>query len=649
MSSKQQADSPPGSRNHCAQGRGQHLNSKDETMQKVESDEFFEILLLLALTPLALGSVTTWIAQAFKLSFDNYYHLLLVASIAGLAALGLLEWQKIQMAFSRSHLSNKVLFLTAGVICGISSLLYHFTIADDYYYLGNAVYAMQNPDVSMGFEVNFIATLGKPLMSFIWVTSGPFEYMQAGLAHLLGVEVLDVYSFIFPPLSGFYTALVLLYITRLFVHSDTSALIGGCVALSVTFVLVDSLLSIGNMYFSESYQGKFLYMTAVAPLLSAFSIKIFLTRNRTYITYFLITSIAGLGMTASAIVVTPIIAAIFSAAFLVINMLEKRCPMGDFLKLLLKYWLCLVPIFTYALIYKIYFSAGMGGDSLANADYPWTVLGTIDLLLFWSPDYYVNPDAGPVISYSLPIAIASYAAAVYLTAGTARRILALWVLTSVGIFWNPIVGDFLIETFDLQSIYWRVAYTLPFPLSVGVAIGRLFEALGTMSAARKNALTISSIAALAICSLLAPYSEGELAFPPKHKDPATHLPDYQDLIEATAHLPPGIALAPTLAAGLLTVHHSHLKNLTIWGQEIVWLQNENMRQDGEDRVSAARFLEFGDRKYASAFAATMDKYHPDIVIATKKSRTSASSVFDSLNRDYFLYISTSGHVIYRKR
>jgi hypothetical protein len=640
MSAKPQVDSISGSEKPCAQRHGTHPRLRADLAQNTENDAFFESLFWFALTPLALGSVTTWIAQAFKLSFENYYYLLFAALIAGVGMLLLLEWKTVKFAFSRVHLANKLLFLAIGMICGTSSLLQHFTIADDYYYLGNAVYAVQHPHSSMGFEVNFIATLGKPLTSFAYVTSGPFEYMQAAFARLLGLDVLDVYSFIFPPVSGFYTALVFLYIARLFVNSDTAALIGGCAGLGATFLLLDSLLSIGNMYFSRSYQGKFLY------------VKMFLTHSRRYLASFLLASIAGMGMTASAIVITPIVAATFSVVFLVTNTLEKRYPTSDLVKLLMKYWLCLAPIFAYGLIYKIYFSAGMGADSLANVGWPSTVSQTIDWLLFWSPQWYLNPNAAPVFSafsYSLPIALLSYAAAVYLSAGTARRVLVLWGLISVAIFWNPIVGDFLIQTFHLQSIYWRVAYALPFPLCIGVAMGRIFETLGNVYTARTTALTASSIAALAASSLLAPYSVGELALPPQHRDPATRLPDYQDIIEVASHLPSGVVLAPTLPAGLLAVRFSNLKNLAIWGHEVLWLQNENMRQDGEDRVFAARFLQFGEQKDVSAFVATVQKYRPDIVIANRKSRTTAGSVFDSLNRDYFLYASTSDHLIYRKR
>ena len=130
-------------------------------------------------------TIATHITQVSGITFKVYVYI----SLFFMLTMTLLTWFFFQRQYSKvtRHDSGTVSLVVGTGLAGAFISSFFNTGAsrishDLFYYVPNAVYHLQNPELPMDFAIHFIATGGEPCSSSFGATSLPFEYMPAVIA-----------------------------------------------------------------------------------------------------------------------------------------------------------------------------------------------------------------------------------------------------------------------------------------------------------------------------------------------------------------------------------------------------------------------------------------------------------------------------------
>jgi hypothetical protein len=577
------------------------------------------------LLPWTWATLTTWLAQATGMRFSLYA---LLTCLGG-AALVMLSPR---MAGKPRLPTPKTvaLVVTLALIAGLSTLAFNRPDADDYNYLPNAAYFVAHPDAAMGFRVHYLHSPTHALHSFAWGTSTPFEYAQAAVASVTGLDFLDVYYHITPALIGATTFLALLAITLSFVRRPHSAIVATLLALVAVCLIHDTHRAIGNLYLSRAFQGKFAFIATALPFYMHFSLRYFETRSPRILALLAAIAIASLGMTASALFVLIFASLVMSIVF--VAAFRSGDAARDVRTLFLQQ-LPLVPLLAYGLVYKVFFGDSLGANSLANTTWPRTVAGHLDF-------YFENG-----FSMSLAVYGLSWILALLLLKGTARRTLLIMGLAPMAVVLNPWIGDRAIALLHLENIFWRLFYILPFPATIAIVFANAHAFLADRSS--KIVRTSIDTAALALSAAMlvavVPMSRGLFNQPFRHKLPESGFPSLDRAMAGTFG---GVVLAPHPLSGLIAVRAPNASSIAVKTDvERVLLNEVGMLDDANARIAAAQFLVAGDPSLTRDFQTIVARYRPAHIVVAMPALARVEAALAASGSAYCIALRDEGHVL----
>lgn len=374
--------------------------------------------------------------------------------------------------------------LGVGILGATISLFTQRPNPDDFYYVPNAVYYLQNPSSLMGFEVHFFESGGEKIKSLFWGTSVPYDYFRAAAAWGTGSGYLPIYYLWSAAAVAFLIPLSIFYLLTRFVGDTKASVFGTAFAVAILLLMGDTHRAPGNFAFTRAFQGKTLLLSAGVPLFSALTIDFY--RDRTWFNWvFLFAACTGLlGATISSAVLLPALGSVLTIGLLCAGMHWSR--IGGWA---LQYGTALTYIFAYAGIALVASYHEMGPGSPVNQGWPTTFWG--HLAFFIPHESVASVDIGGTggpkslmgyLSYvshlNVPVTLILIAfvtgMGLWVLSDRVRWFLGGWVGALFVLYLNPLVAELHIQHTTSPNIYWRLFYLHPTFLFAGV-IGVYFQ------------------------------------------------------------------------------------------------------------------------------------------------------------------------------
>ena len=475
--------------------------------------------------------------------------------------------------------------MMAAIILGavLLGLVSHRPDSDDYFYLSNAVYARENPDVAMGFDIHFIYPgKGQPLFHTLLLnTSGAYEYTAALVSYGLHLKLLTVYYNLFVAINASLLATAVFYLLTRFVQLNAvSATVGTAAALGCLTLLAVTHRSPGSFAFTRLFQGKTVLLAVWAPLFAAVSMDFFRAATRREVWFhgwFLCAlAISGLGLSSTAMVLLPALATVLVLAALASGWIQGRKfirVLGYFATLS---YLGLGIIYTYR-----YAASNLGMTSAANQGWPTTFAGHLAL--------WIDPQRPA----TLLVILAAAMTAILLLRGADRRFLSAWFAAAALLYLNPVVAPFLIRHVTSPNIYWRMFYLYPVVPAFGLiaAIGYARLEGSRLRPWRRIALIIlvSTLGAMQFIPgspSAFQAADERLGWPMGYKMPPQTSACAQELI---ALVPAGPMLAPPEIAGPVAISSSRYPQYRIRDALPFWFGERGQAKEAECRIAATNY------------------------------------------------------------
>lgn len=523
-------------------------------------------------------TIATHIAQVSGITFKVYAYISLVFMLT----MTLLTWFFFQGQYSKvtQHDSGTVALVVGNGLAGAFISSFFNTGAsrishDLFYYVPNAVYHLQNPELPMDFAIHFIATGGEPFSSYFGATSLPFEYMQAVIAYFLGTDYLTVFFTFSSALLGGLAPVAFFYLVCQF-SRPASAAVGAFFAAAVILLLGETPRTPGTWSFPYIYTGKVFFISMGLPLFAAATINLYRTSSRAdWLLVFAVTT-ALAGATSSTMAILPALTVVLVAAYAAVSSNYKA-----YIKNSLMYLSSLSYLLVYTLIVFLNFRSNVGANSPVNEDFPVTFLGHAEFFL---------EKTGPATPLAL---IGSTVMALMMTSGNTRKFIVAWIAASIVLFLNPIVAPFVIKYLTTPNIYWRMFYIYPLVLLLGLTGAMLFEYSGKFTRPVRTALIASMIGILVILHVVpfttsVLYLRTELGWP-RYKMPHAIQNQATAIIAATP--PPGPMLAPLPLGGVIAMMSSRYPQMRVFDEpERAWFGKRGMDAEIERRICASEFV-----------------------------------------------------------
>ena len=513
-------------------------------------------------------TVLTHLAQMLNLTFQVYAAIALGISLVTVAV-WLLFFKQWTAQISKYDTKALLVLVGLGVIGSIIVLIVNRPDDDDFYYVPNAIFYLQNPKALMGFNIHYLFSSHEPFASFFWATANAYEYMQAIVAFGFHLRFLDVYYFIMPALAGFFIPMAL-YLAIVHFSDDTlSAVIGTLVTIGVILALGETHRTFGNFSFVRIFQGKAILLSLGIPLFVAFSMNYF--AQPTYKTglglLFLATGLVGLS--SSAIFMLPALACVLALAYVIST---RRYPLTR----LVGYFACLAYVVAVALYVFFFWKLGLDNASPANQGWPTTFLGHVN--------FFVKAKA-PLTPIAL---IGSTLLSAFVLSGRHRQFLLTWALASVVLFLNPISATFLIRYVTSANAYWRLFYIYPFPIMAGMIAATLYKHLSYGWPAKRLAVVLATSILLVGFLFLSPTSvfyQQDLGRP-TYKLLLHNLRQATTITQIT---PAGVMLAPESIAGIVAMLDARFPQIRVRiDAERTWLPS---LEEANARIAASDYLD----------------------------------------------------------
>lgn len=372
--------------------------------------------------------------------------------------------------------------LALALLCGLLSFLVQIPRLDDVNYLARAVYFLDHPGETfdLGFQAHAFSEQLPPVSLGMALL---VEVFFAWFSWLTSIPMLDVYYFLVPWVGGVLIALAWFVALSCFDLREREAALGS--AAICAFLLVDGVAnnSFGNYAFTRIWHGKSMLMSIVVPLFVGWSYQYLRRPSRAAWGKLFGLSVAAFALTSTTIFLLPALAVLQGIGFLASSGLSLAAAV----RRLVGYYS------SYA--YNAVVTVGV-----------WLTLrsGTHELFENFRRAYTQQHDMvfGGYFSAVSLLAYAAIVAAIALADRGLRRYLIAWALAVVVLLYNPLVFPVVAGSFTTLGAYYRLAWALPFPLAIGLAIGKAAERWALKD--RTVALVGSSLVAAALLVNLVP-------------------------------------------------------------------------------------------------------------------------------------------------
>lgn len=429
------------------------------------------LTLFLPIGVLAVVTVITHISQLFELPFRVYAYFSVAVSALFVIPTTYRLAREVATT-SPSQRKNGLSLILLGLTGATLAVVSHRVSIDDYGYLANARYFLEYPATPLNLDIHYLFSESEPFQSLTWATSNPYEFLYAVLDFVFEVDFLWAYYVLGPTVVGFLIPLALYSLTRVFVANHVAAFFGVTVALLLVVMLFETTRTFGNFSFVRAVQGKAFVLTICLPALAAASLRFLTNRCLFHWAMVLLICVAGLGASASSIVLLPplslmIVGALWGSGGLKIS---RRA----FIRQVILYGSAFTYLIAYAVIYRLYFASDLGLDSPANARWPRSFLR--HLAFFWPPGTLELPPPGTLDSIFLsltpvpytPVAVTlSIVAAIGFSGGGGGD---ATLLTDVAFHCHIVIFESL-ERRHPDTLFHRSEYLLAYVLPASVSVG----------------------------------------------------------------------------------------------------------------------------------------------------------------------------------
>ncbi|MGC1377909.1 MAG: DUF6077 domain-containing protein [Anaerolineales bacterium] len=552
-------------------------------------------LLLAMMLILGVLAPFTFIAQLTGMSFRFYSIIgLLLALLSAAYAVRIFieDYRNI-----REHDTKiLILLLCLGILGLVLALLTNKTNIDDYNYVPNVTYFLQNPGKPMDFLVHyFYAAPPAPfVLSYNQITSMPYEYSQGILARFTKVNFLDIYYIFMPAIMGFMIPLANYFLLSKFTKNTTLALMGTTITVVLLLTLTEIERTFGNFAFPRIFQGKAVMISIGIPCFAAFSLAYFAQKSLKGWVSILATVTALVGVSNTSALLFPILAGILLISWGAAEWHTLKTKKMSFLIDGFFYLTgCSLAIF-YLLFLFIKLKVNGGSDD------PFSL---INGLTFWdNMRLLINPN--------FPLTIIVVALMLLLTIfavkGWQRRFVVAWALAMIALFLNPLAAKFLMGTLIPNIIYWRLIYLLPFPISAAVCMSAVINKFESKYKLAIN-VSVCALLALSVFGYLFHFSNGNQLDFATYKLPANDLRNAQAIV---AVAPKGVMLAPENLYGIIPMISSSSPQIRTRSEvKGFWISF----QEGVKRDNASSFVG-GDLKYEADFIYVINQGLVDVVV-----------------------------------
>jgi hypothetical protein len=513
-------------------------------------------------------TVVTHISQISGIIFSRYS--IICVLTAGIVAV-LLTWREISKnAFQvvTMQWGLTLVLLLCGIWGGILSLICHRPDLDDSHYIPNVVYYLEHPSAPMGFDIHYLESEGKPLISYFLQTSLPFEYSQGVAAYISRIPFLTVYYMLAPALFGFLIPLVWFYVISRFSFPPWTAIIGALFVCLFLILMGEKHDSYGNLAFNRIFQGKIVLYNIGVPVFTAFTLDFFQSPSVRRWVYLLVTSVAVIGLSSSATFMIPLL----SIVLLIACCLRYIAGVKNRLRYGFWYLIALIYPALYAVSIML-FSPKIDPDRIVNAE-PVTFLGHAKII--FGPAMLVFWVVGSIL-------------ALLLIRKNDRRFLLTWIIMAIVCYLNPVVSPILMKYVTTTVAYWRLFFIYPFPLVIGLC-GAGFALLLEKSKPKWRHLILTGVISLLILAHLPSNSPSIFRLKPDVYVTTIGMPKYKmwTLAEGREVLllkpPSGVMLSMPAVAYSLPSLSSQYK------QMFVRLESLLLLNDAHHRMRASQFL-----------------------------------------------------------
>jgi hypothetical protein len=560
----------------------------DSHLKQPLSIAVVETIFMAFMLVLGFQAAFTVVAQQLGISFQTY---LLISPVMMITGLGITIWLQWHVFKQIGIIDKRILggLLLMGILLAMLPLITNRPTTDDYFYIPNAVYALEHPTQPMDFEIHFLigAATDKPIISQSQSTSLAYDYFRAVIAHYSKIDFLTVY-FRFGMLTGFLLPLAYFLLISRFTSDTRRAFDGTLIAICLLLLSIEGPRTFAIAFFWDAHLGKLILFSIGFPVFAAFSISFFKNPSiKSWIALFACVA-ASVGMTSSAAILLPGFAFVLLAAFILTAKLGAGLSL-DWKTLLfhgVSYLSCLGYAFIYALF--LYFQLEQG-NTTGN---PFDLSGQSDFL---SNLFYFS---SPYFPFTLTSIVLSVAAVCIFVRGWQRKFLVAWMAILFLTFLNPFATPILIGAIIPRNIYWRLFYLMPFPLmaSVSAVSAPIYKTI------QKVQYVILPIAVATY--LLVIYQQGYLSFS-LDQLPVQNLNIAREISKVA---PQGLMLAPSNLSGPITmVSADHPQMITLPTALIYWLVPLGQKKDAISRTVVDGFI-MGNNQYLQQMTNLVNAY-----------------------------------------
>lgn len=509
----------------------------------------------LVVSLVSLFAVWTVAAQLAQLARWSFHQLVVVGTVlVGLGSLLALWW--VAFGGRRSNLTPNSAagdrtprWVPLGLfgLCGLGALLSLLSSRpdlDDVGYVSRAVYFLEHPHVPLDLAYHDHGLVDFPT-EYPLMLAYSLELFWAALSLLTQVSFVTLYHSVGSAIGGALIAAGTYMAVSRFVERPQHALLG-CVVV-VAYLCVDGSThrTFGSFAFVRIWQGKVMLMAVALPVFVALSVD--WLRRPSWVGWLRLATlgIAASGLSGSAFFLLPTLSIWLAAGHLLESGLT-RSALGR----VVAYGSSLVYLVGIAI--TVWLSTTRSEfEYLGFSIFPEKFLGQVSLVL-----------GGALPVTGILMAIVAVGSG-FLLPQRDRRFFGGWVLAALLLGLNPVVMPVLMETLTTTNAYWRLFYTLPFPLLMGVAVG-VMAARNEIPGARS---LLASFAVLFLAAGLhfvpaakTPFAGDRFALGPKLP------PVLLEHVEAIAERArPGPMLAPSHVSSMMPILTSAYPQVVVRG------------------------------------------------------------------------------------
>ncbi|MCB0332971.1 MAG: hypothetical protein KDD55_05690 [Bdellovibrionales bacterium] len=347
-------------------------------------------------------------------------------------------------------ISDRLIFIVSSLGCAVLSLAVHRPDLDDCFHLSTALVGKLHPHLPPGTPPNFMYGAPEGYWLPIPWRFQTLESFYGAFAYLFDVSPMVIAHLVVPPIAAIVTVYSFARLYRTVCPKYEQWLL----LATVLFFLAsgDSNVSYGNFGgFVRLHQGKGIFFTAIIPLLLSVSYEFVKLPSLRLFLLLVLTQVASVGLTSSAIVIAPsvVLIAILSSAYALKSDWKSVCS-----GLLTSVY----PVFL-GIVLLLCFPDGSGAEIDMEKSIPRSELLTLSILTVFS-----NSALGILSIFFIVFSCV-------LAPMKRLRLLCVGIVTlSVVFFLNPISIDFLTPDIIPALVYYRMVWILHVPLLFSIGM-----------------------------------------------------------------------------------------------------------------------------------------------------------------------------------